>query len=424
MVAFRSILLLAFFAILSPAPASALVTLGSTNQTYTLTGIGNNSAGEGQSHVTFGSCTYDGTTTTCILSGPFTGLGPGGTYTFTVSYPGNGAFPLNAVSQSPGSNQIVYQATSNYTFSIARAESSGPTVMFYSFANFNFEFSGATCTGVPAISCAVGLVGSTPGATISGQLTGTFDPTPNILPNGAITASNYGGFTSIAAGTWMEIYGVNLANTQSANWGALFSGNQAPTSVGGTTATVAGIPAYISYVSPGQIDILCAFRVPIGSQQIVITTAGGSSTPYAINVNSSEPGFLAPLSYILSGSQNIVAFFANTNTFVLPVSISGISTARAKPGDYLTFYGIGFGPVTPASPAGQLAQGLTELQQNLQITFAGVQANIAYRGLAPGYTGLYQINVVVPNVPANDNTPLAFTLNGVAGAQNMVIEIN
>jgi uncharacterized protein (TIGR03437 family) len=37
--------------------------------------------------------------------------------------------------------------------------------------------------------------------------------------------------------------------------------------------------------------------------------------------------------------------------------------------------------------------------------------------LAPGLVGLYQINVVVPNVPNNDLVPLSFTLAGAANSQ-------
>jgi uncharacterized protein (TIGR03437 family) len=46
-----------------------------------------------------------------------------------------------------------------------------------------------------------------------------------------------------------------------------------------------------------------------------------------------------------------------------------------------------------------------------------------YAGLAPGAVGLYQFNVVVPNVPSSDTTLLTFTLGGIPGAQNLYIAI-
>ncbi len=273
--------ILVFLTAFSPK-ASAIVTLGPSTQNFGLTGIGANASGEGQNTVTFGSCAYDGTTTTCTVSGPFTGLGQGGTYSFVITYPGNGPFPLIAVSQSPGSNYFSYQANSNFDLVITLAETNGPTINFYSFANFSFFYNdSAVCTLVT--SCAVGQVGLTTNATITGPITGTFDPTPSISePTGVISASNYGGFTSIAPATWIEIYGVNLANTRGYVWGSSdFNGNQAPDALQGTTVTVGGIPAFIDYVSPGQVNA----QVPSG----VLPDRSRSSLPPPV-----EPAIPSP----------------------------------------------------------------------------------------------------------------------------------
>jgi uncharacterized protein (TIGR03437 family) len=273
-------------------------------------------------------------------------------------------------------------------------------------------------------SCTVGQVGLTPNATITGVITGTFDPTPSITPSGALTPDGYGSSPNTAPASWLVMYGVNLATVQTQTWASAdFSGIQAPTTLGGTTVTIAGLPAYVDYVSPGQVNVQVPSGVPSGSQPIVVTTAGGQSLPYMITVNPVQPGVLAPLSFMINGHQNVVAQFSNTNTYVLPVSFSGIPTARAKPGDNLTMYGIGFGPVTPNIPAGELVPGLNQLQTALGITFANVPAQITYQGLVPGIVGLYQFNVVVPNVPASDTTPVVFTLGGTAGTQNLVIAI-
>jgi uncharacterized protein (TIGR03437 family) len=48
---------------------------------------------------------------------------------------------------------------------------------------------------------------------------------------------------------------------------------------------------------------------------------------------------------------------------------------------------------------------------------------VSYAGLSPQSVGLYQFNVVVPNLPANDLTPVTFTLNGVAGTQTLYTAI-
>ena len=415
-----------FMAIASPQASATVATLGLSNQTFALTGIGPNASGQGQAKMTWGSCVFDGTTTTCTLTGAFTGFAGGGTgggtYSFVVSYAGNGAFPLLAVFPI-GSDMFYAQALSNYTFSVTLTENNGPTVSFYSFANFNFLFSNQTCTVIVGV-CDAAPVGQTPGATITGPITGAFDPTPTILPSGVITAGNYGAFQAIAPATWIEIYGYNLATTRSQTWaGNDFIGNQAPSALGGTTVTVAGKPAFIDFVSPGQVNVQVPSGIEPGQQPVVVTTAGGSSLAYTVTVNTLEPGLLAPPSFILKGAQNVVALFSGTLTYVLPVKLAGVVTARARAGDNITLYGIGFGTVTPDTPAGQIVQQTNALQSAFQVFFGGTQATVTYAGFAPGYVGLYQFNVVVPNVAASDSVPLTFTLGGANGPQNLVIAV-
>jgi uncharacterized protein (TIGR03437 family) len=403
--------------------ASAVLTLGTSNQTFGLTGIGPNSSGQGQSKITWGNCAYDGTNTTCTLSAPFTGLGAGGTMSFAVIYPGNGAFPLIAVT-NPGSDSFFLQALSNYSILVTISPTNGTAFHLYQFPNFSIVYSNPTCTGLPAGMCGVGLTGQTAGATMTGLFTGSLDPAPNIKPGGVISASNYGAFSSIAPATWIEIYGTNLATIQTQTWaGSDFVNNVAPTALGGTTVTVGGQPAYVYFVTPGQLNVQVPSGIGTGPMPVVVTTAGGSSTAYSIQVNSVEPGLLAPPAFNLSGNQNVVALINNTLTYDLPVKVAGVLTALAKPGDTLTLYGIGFGTVTPSILAGQVVNQLNALTSALTITIGGAPATITYQGLAPGYVGLYQFNVTVPNIPANNNAPVALMVNGSPVPQKLVVAI-
>lgn len=404
------------------SPASAVVaTLGASSQNFILTGIGPNASGQGQAKMTWGSCVFAANVTKCTLSGKFTGFSGGGSYNFEVSYPGNGAFPLIAVFPQ-GSNLFFAQALSNYSFVITLTLNNGTTIPFYSFANFNFQFSNPACTGVS--NCDASLVAQTANATITGPITGAFDPTPTITPSGVITAGNYGAFPVIAPATWIEIYGFNLANTVGQTWGGNdFVGNQAPTALGGTTVTVGGKSAFVDFVSPGQVNVQVPSDVPAGPQPVVVTTAGGTSLAYTATVRALEPGLLAPPAFILSGRQHVVALFSGTLTYVLPVNVSGVVTARARPGDNITLYGIGFGPVTPAIAAGQIVQQTNDLQSSFQVAFAGTPAKVTYAGFAPGYVGLYQINLVVPAVAASDAVPVTFTLGGTSGPQTLFIAV-
>jgi len=87
-------------------------------------------------------------------------------------------------------------------------------------------------------------------------------------------------------------------------------------------------------------------------------------------------------------------------------------------------FGIGFGPVVEGVPAGVIDQDdTTVLSAQMDITIGGVSAQVTYAGLTEGVVGLYQFNVVVPNIPPSDTTPLTFTLNGNPGMQTMALFI-
>jgi len=410
-------------AFLSPRASGSVATFGNSAQTVTLTGLGGNVQGDGLSHVTWGSCVFDGTNTKCTVSAPYTGTGGGGTITLLIAYPGNGPAPLTATSISPGNNLVVLNLTAG-GFLVTLTETSGATVNFYQSPNWSFVFANATCTGVA--QCAVGQVGLTTNATITGAITGVFDTTPVIRTSqGVISASAFGALSALAPGSWMEIYGSNLANVVSQVWGSAdFKGNLAPNALGGTTVTIGGQPAFIDFVSPGQVNAQVPSNVGSGPQPVVVTTAGGISVASTITVNVTEPGLLAPDAFKLKAGQYVAALLPDATTFVLPPgALPGVPSARARPGDTITLYGVGFGTVTPDSPAGQIVTQANRLASTFQASFGGTPATVSFSGLTGGFLGLYQFNVVVPQVGASDTVPFTFTLGGNAGTQTLLIAV-
>jgi len=247
---------------------------------------------------------------------------------------------------------------------------------------------------------------------------------PTITPGGVVSASAFGEFSNISPGSWVEIYGSNLSATTRGWTGADFNGGAAPTSLDGVSVMIGGRPAYIEYVSPGLINALAASDAAIGPMQVVVSGPAGDSAPYLITVQPTEPGILAPPSFQISGTQYVTALFSDGQTYVLPVgAIPGVSSRPAKPGETITLYGVGFGPVTPNLLAGTTVSASNSLSNSLQILFGTTPATLSYSGLAPGSTGLYQFDVTVPNVPDNLATSLTFNLGGVAGIQTLSVPV-
>jgi uncharacterized protein (TIGR03437 family) len=243
--------------------------------------------------------------------------------------------------------------------------------------------------------------------------------------SGVISAGAFGGFSAAAPGTWVEIYGSNLASSTQTWTPADFAGNYAPSSLGDVQVTVGGQPAFIDYISPSQVNAQLPSGIGPGSLQLIVTSAGVPTGPVNVTVNATEPGLLAPPSFKIGANQYVVAQFGD-GTYALPTgAIAGVSSRPAKPGETIVIYGIGFGPVVPSIPAGQTATGTTELSASLQFLFAQTPAQGApYAGLAPGYVGLYQFNIEVPQVPDNDLVPLTFTLGGVPGTQALYTAVH
>jgi len=418
---------LVFCAVFLPFASAQTATYSNSSQNVIATGLGG-SNGVGQTSVSWGNCAFNGNNTVCTVSAPYTGVGGGGTINIVFSYAGNGTSPLLANSISPGSNLVTFALTpgSSGKFTVSLTENAGQTVTFLS-DGFTFYFaSTVTCTGTSVSSCSLGLVGQTPGAVMTGPVYGVFDQTPVIRTSqGVISASAYGAFSALAPGTWMEIYGTNLANVALKNWAAAdFNGNAAPTALGGTTVTIGGQPAFIDFVSPGQVNAQVPSNISTGPEQIIVQTPGGISAAYTITVNTTEPGLLAPAVFDLSGQQYVAALYTNGTTYVLPTgAVSGITAAPAQPGQTIVFYGVGFGTVTPNSPAGQIVTVANQLSGSFQIFFNGTPATVQFAGLVNGYLGLYQFNVVVPNVAAGNTVPVTFSLNGTPGTQLLVIPV-
>jgi len=244
---------------------------------------------------------------------------------------------------------------------------------------------------------------------------------PQLSVGGVVSASAFGEFTSVSPGSWIEIYGASLAVDARGWTQSDFNGNNAPTFLDGTSVTFAGQQAFISYISPGQVNALVPSNVPTGTQQLIVTNPAGASSAVSVTVNAVEPGLLAPPSFNIGGVQYVTALVYPDGAFALPTG--AMSGARpAVPGDVLTLYGVGFGPVTPSIPAGELVQESNSLALNFQVSIGGQPATVLYAGLAPGFTGLYQVNIEVPSVTAG-NQPFTFNLGGTAGTQTLYLAV-
>jgi uncharacterized protein (TIGR03437 family) len=187
---------------------------------------------------------------------------------------------------------------------------------------------------------------------------------------------NYG----IAQGSIFTIFGTNLAAAPSGLQGlplhTSLDGVSVAISVNGITTQ-----ALLYYVSPSQVGGILPSATPFGSGQMTVTSEGQTSAPASILVVQTAFGILStggPLSRAL-------AFDSLGN----PLS----STNAANPGDVVTFYGSGAGPVPGDESIQQTPRNLDNIP--IEVDIGGIPASVNYHGRTI-YPGLDQLNVVIP----------------------------
>jgi uncharacterized protein (TIGR03437 family) len=229
-------------------------------------------------------------------------------------------------------------------------------------------------------------------------------------------ANSAGGGSGITSGSWVSIYGTDLSVTTRSWQISDFSGNKLPLSLDGVSVTINGRAAAVSFVSPGQVNVQAPADSATGPVQLRVTNASTSTTSTAM-LQDYAPGF-----FTFQGKY--IAAVHTDGAFVAPVGYLGNSVVSrpARPGEVILLFGTGFGPTTPAVPAGQVFFGaapLTDTSQ-LHVRIGGAPATVQFAGIVAA--GEYQFNVVVPVASDGDQSIVA-DIGGVNSQAGLLIPI-
>lgn len=253
-------------------------------------------------------------------------------------------------------------------------------------------------------------------------------PLPNVTGIGEAAV----GGTNIAAGSYISIYGTNLAD-------ALYVGNSAlipapyvggdkfpfypypmnldgvtvsfdvPGAYDGKPADYNGYPGYFTFVSQGgtQLNVQIPWELQGATSALVKVTVDGTVDSNVVTIP------LVTYAPQLFQNSGIVAAIDATTYAANPAAIWTSNPAHA--GDVVELYGNGLGPVNnqPASGAKWSSGALPTTKSPCTVTVGGQNAPVAYCGLS-GYPGEYQINVTVPAGLAAGNQPVVLTTGGVS----------
>lgn len=233
-------------------------------------------------------------------------------------------------------------------------------------------------------------------------------------PVGIANAASYQPITaSLAPGELIILAGTGLSSSTVTTQG----GNAFPTNLAGVSVSIDSLACPIYYVSPTELAVIVPYGVAsnmTGLANIQVTNNGAKSNVVQMYLTDSAPG----------------AFSQNANGIGLAAAVHAatggeITSANpAQPGEYISLYLTGLGPVSPTITDGALGPlsplSMADLYDagNLSVFFndygpngsPGNQGTIQFAGLAPSLAGLYQINVQVPTsgLASGDNVYVEF----------------
>jgi len=229
----------------------------------------------------------------------------------------------------------------------------------------------------------------------------TVGTVPKVADRGIKQGASFSDGTA-TAGTILSMFGTNLATgTQSA------SSLPLPTLMAGGQVKVNGNAAPLFYVSPTQINFQLPTEVTGTSVTVTPSLNSLDGTPVTVPLVASVPGLFS----LSSDGTGPGAILKSDFTVVS-------SSNPASRGSVILIYGTGFGATTPNVPSGQPAPGdppgTAKLVATPTVSIGGQSAQVIFAGLAPGFVGLFQLNVVVPTGTALGNVPVVVSIGGAS----------
>src|SRR5216684_118868 len=202
---------------------------------------------------------------------------------------------------------------------------------------------------------------------------------------------------NVSPGALASIFGVNFTGGPVAA-----KGLPLPTVLGPVSVTVNGRNAPLLYVNATQVNFQVPWETELGNAMIFVTVNGLMSNSVSAPVLTAAPSL-----FVIPPSRAVVQ---NSDS-----SLNGPDNP-AKAGSTITAYLTGSGPVSPAVANGAAAPASPPATVTLDksATIGTTSATVSFAGLAPGFVGLVQMNIVVPSTLAAGDYPLTITIHGEA----------
>ena len=185
-----------------------------------------------------------------------------------------------------------------------------------------------------------------------------------------------------------SIYGQGLSYTTASLDVADLAAGVLPIGLGAVNVLVGGLPATLFYVSPTQINFLVPSILIPGRTTVQVVHDGLAGPSAKIDIADASPALFQV------DAQTAIATRLDGSLVT--------SAAPGRPGDVLTLYATGLGHTVPPVSYRSIPNKAAPLERlaEFQVLLDGAPLDrslVLYAGVAPGYAGLYQINVKMPD---------------------------
>ena len=218
--------------------------------------------------------------------------------------------------------------------------------------------------------------------------------------NAIVNAASY--MSQISPGSLATLFGTHLASALTTAAAPL------PTSLSGVSLSVNGRPAPILAVAPNQVNFQVPWETLPGNAEVKVSVNGISATTLTATVLAAAPGIFVDASGRAIAQNPDYSLLTSTNP--------------AKPGSTIVAYLTGSGPtdVTLADGAPASTAPLAHAMSQVSATLGAAPAQVTFAGLAPGFVGLTQMNIQLPDALAPGDYPLTITIGGVTSNAGII----
>ncbi len=268
-------------------------------------------------------------------------------------------------------------------------------------------------------------IGGPNGAPLTSHgLFGSIQPAPTFTTAGVLNGASFS--SAIAPNTFVSIKGGALSERTRSWQTSDFNGSSLPTKLDNVSVTLNGEPAFVSFISPSQINFLTPVDLAPGPVQIQVTNNGLVSTVVSATALSSAPAFFTIGATNSAGNSYIAATHADGSIAGPPKLLTGATTTPFNLGEVAVLYANGFTGTTSPVPNGQIVSTALPLAVTPVVMIGGQPAQVLFAGISA--TGLFQFNVVIPSTltlsgTGNVDVPVVIQSSGAQTQDKAVISV-